>query len=299
MNNCTGKRRHPQAGHATVETIVALLAIAPFFIGIPLLGKQLDVKHKSYDATRYSVWERTVYRSDGVQKSSLDIELEARDRTLGNARAGLRSAATVRSAGVTQNVLWRDRTGQRLLVAANGNGQRPVSYSGGGRETPVEVGAATVPQIAYGSNVVANAAMRAVGVQPLGFDRNSFATANISLRVKPMLGELADDPVSLRRSSGRSNRQPVTQSANAGILSDTWSSSSEQVLRTRIDNLVANERVWQAEIVGMALGWLGGRGTPLYGEGQYGFGRGFLDGPDMTVPSTSLPGEYVYTPQRR
>ena len=299
MKHRTGKRRGLQAGHATVETIVALLALAPFFIGIPLLGKQLDVKHKSYDATRYSVWERTVYRSDGVQKSGADIELEARDRTLGNARAGLRNAANIGSAGVTQNVLWRDRAGQRLLVDASRNGPRPVSYSGAGRDTPVEVGAVTVPQIAYGGNAAGNVVMRAIGVRPLGVDRNSFATADISLRVKPMLGELADRPVAVRRSSGRSNRPPVTQSASAAILSDTWSSSSEDVLRTRVDNLVANERLWQAEIAGMVLGWFGGRGKPLYGEGQYGFGRGFLDGPDMTVPSTSLPRDYVYTPQRR
>ena len=277
-----------------------MLALVPFLIGIPLLGKQLDVKHKSYDATRYEVWERTVYRSDGVQKSAADIQLEARDRTLGNARAGLTRAASLRTAGVTDNVLWRDRANQRLLVAANRNGPQPVSFNNPQpRESPVGIGAVTVPQIAYGSNAVGNAAMAALGVRPLGFDRNSFAMADVTVRVRPTLDELVDRPIALNRSRRPSNRQPqpIAQSAGGGILSDTWSPRSEAVLRNRVGNLVANERVWQSEIAGMALGWLGGRGTPLYGEGQYGFGRGFLEGPDLTVPSTSLPNNYVYTPQ--
>ncbi|MET0534238.1 MAG: hypothetical protein ABW171_08440 [Steroidobacter sp.] len=297
MIHRTGNDRSSQAGHATVETIVALLALAPFLIGIPLLGKQLDVKHKSYDATRYSVWERTVYRSDGAQKSAADIGIETRDRALGNARAGISNNGDVRRAGVSENVLWRDRANQRLLVARNGNGPQPVTYNGTSRESPVGVGAITVPQIAFGANAVGNAAMTAVGVRPLGFDRNSFARADISLRVRPLLGELADRPIALRRGRTQSNRQPVMQAAAGGILSDTWSPRSETDLRNRIDNLVANERVWQAEFAGMALGWLGGKGTPLYGEGQYGFGRGYLDGPDLTVPSTSLPSNYVYTPR--
>ena len=297
MIDRTGRRRGPEAGHATVETIVALLALAPFLIGIPLLGKQLDVKHKSYDSARYSVWERTVYRSDGVQKSAADIGIEARDRTMGNARAGLTNAAYLNRRGVSQNVLWRDRAGQQMLATAT-RGQRPVSNNDAWRASPVEVGRVTVPQVAYGANSAANAVMSVAGVQSLGFDRNSFATANVSVRVRPMLGELADRPISLSRSNARSNRQPLVQAAAAGILSDTWSARSEETMRRRIDNLIANERIWQAEMPGMALGFLGGRGTPLYGEGQFGFGRGYGDGPDFTVPSTSLPNNYVYTPPR-
>jgi hypothetical protein len=263
------------------------------------LGKQLDIKHKSYDATRYAVWERTVYRSDGAQKSAADIDLEARDRSFGNARAGLSTAASLRNDGVTQNVLWRDRAGQRLLVGGGGdrNGPQPFSSTEAPRESPVEVGRITVPQIAYGSNAVGNAVMTALGVKPIGVNRDSFATAGFTVRMRPTLGAMADRPFALRPSGQQSNRQPIEQAASGGILSDTWSPRSEDDLHTRIDNLVANERLWQAEMPGMALGFLGGKGTPLYGEGQYGFGRGYLDGPDFSVPSTSLPSNYVYTPR--
>jgi hypothetical protein len=299
------KPRRRQTGNATVETIVAMLALAPFFVGIPLLGKQLDIKHKSYDATRYAVWERTVYRSDGV-KSAADIEIEARDRTLGNARAGLSRATNLRQAGVTENVLWRDRAGQRLLAAANGNGPKPIAFNNAARESPVEVGSTgvtngvLVPQIAYGGGV-ANAAMAVVGVESLGFNRRSFTTAGASVRVRPVLAELANRPFSLRRRTTQGpNQQPLVQASRGGILSDTWSPGSEDAMRTSIDDLVANERMWQAEFPGMALGLLGAKGSPLYGEGQYGFGRkGILGydpvngGPDFRVPSTTLPGGYV------
>jgi hypothetical protein len=299
MIHRTCKIRCPQRGHATAETIVAMVVLAPLLVGIPLLGKQLDIKHKSYDATRYSVWERTVYRSDGAQKSAADIELEARDRTLGNARTGLSNAANLRRAGVTENVLWRDRAGQRLLAVAGRNGPQPVAFNSATRASPVEVGRISVPQIAYGNNAAGNVAMTVVGVNPLGFNRNSFATAGASVRVRPALGELANRPFPLNPSTRGPNRQPVEQAARGAILSDTWSPRSETVMRTRIDNLVPNERMWLAELPGMALGFLGGKGTPLYGEGQYGFGRGITQGPDFTVPSTSLPNNYIYTPRQR
>jgi hypothetical protein len=290
--------KHRQRGNATAETIVALVALLPFLIGIPMLGKQLDIKHKSYDATRYSVWERTVYRSDGARKNADEIAIDARDRTLGNPRAGITDNATLQTAGVTENPLWRDRGGERLLVERRDGQPQPFSFNQAGRESPVEVGAATVPQIAYHGNAVTNAIMTAVGVDSLGFDRNSFATASVTLRVRPVLLELADQPLALGAAGRERERPPLEQTAAGGILSDTWGPSSEGNLRGRIDSLVANERMWQAEMPGMVLGFLGGKGTALYGEGQFGMGRGFEEGPDLTAPSTTLPNNYVYTPRR-
>jgi hypothetical protein len=77
-------------GNALIESIAALLALAPFVTGMVLLGKQLDVKHKTYDALRYSVWERTVWSGGGRNaKSSNDIAMEALDRSFGHPYAGV------------------------------------------------------------------------------------------------------------------------------------------------------------------------------------------------------------------
>jgi hypothetical protein len=99
-----------QQGSALAETIVALLALSPFLVGIPLLGKQLDIKQKNFDSARYSVWERTVWRSDGAsnRKSEEDITLEARDRTLGHPQAGVTDVEALRTDGITENPLWRN-----------------------------------------------------------------------------------------------------------------------------------------------------------------------------------------------
>ena len=102
-------------GNALIETVVALLALSPFLVGMALLGKQLDVKHKSYDALRYSVWERTVWSNRGSNgKSETDITLEALDRSFGHPHAGISSAEALRADGISENPFWRD--GRRALL---------------------------------------------------------------------------------------------------------------------------------------------------------------------------------------
>src|SRR5690606_7354377 len=105
------------SGAAMTETVLALLALTPFIVGAPLLGKQLDIKHKSMDAARYGVWERTVWRSHGSsnRKGDLELLLELRDRTLGNPRAGITPVAHLQSHGISENPLWRDGQRRRLL----------------------------------------------------------------------------------------------------------------------------------------------------------------------------------------
>src|SRR5688500_17905826 len=140
-----------QSGGAIAEFVVALLVLVPFMIGLPLLGKQLDVKHKTFDATRYSVWERTAWRSNGPSntKSNADIEIEARDRALGSARAGVVDRESLRGQGITENILWTDHTGRRLLDYENG----PVSDQQRMDDSPVDIGDVISPALAPGRNL--------------------------------------------------------------------------------------------------------------------------------------------------
>ncbi len=87
-------------GNALVETIVVLVALLPFLGGIVLLGKQLDMKHKSFDALRYSVWERTVWKGSGANgKSDAEITMEALDRSFGDPQPGISSAGVAARRG--------------------------------------------------------------------------------------------------------------------------------------------------------------------------------------------------------
>ena len=270
------------------ETIVTLMALAPFIVGIPLLGKQLDIKQKTYDATRYSAWERTVWRSDGMsnRKSEEDITLEARDRTLGSPRAAVIDVQSLRNEGITENPLWRDRRRQRLLDY-QGN-DAPVAVTHREQPSPVEVGYQLVPGIAYGNGLLGEI-QRALRLDSLNLTRRSFAGTSVEIGVRPVLRELTDRKPSLGDSAtaGTAHEQ-IVQVAAGAILSDTWMSRDENGLRQRIDDVTVNELVEQLELPARPIGLQAlGKGRQLYGEGQYGWD------PDLRPRSSTLPAAYI------
>jgi hypothetical protein len=277
-----------QRGAAMAETIVALLALTPFIAGVPLLGKQLDVKHKSFDAARYSVWERTVWRSDGAsnRKSDADITLEMRDRTLGDPRAGLLATDALRARGITENPLWRDRQRERLLDYDD-NGA-PISRTHDERPTPVDVGYFLVPGVAYGDGPI-SAVAAALQVDDLNLNRNAFATTSVSVGLRPVLSRATDQPPTLAvRNAAQGQHGQLVQRAAGAVLSDTWSANDENHLRRRVDDLTTNELIEDLERPGRPIGMQAvGRGQPLYGEGQYGWD------PDLRPSSNTLPAAYI------
>ncbi len=279
--------RHParHRGSAITEVIVALLALAPFMIGIPMLGKQLDVKHKSMDAARYAVWERTVWRSSGVdRKSADDITLEARDRMLGDARAPLVATQDLRNAGVTENRLWRDFANQRLLDTR----AEPIGIEQRGSREPVEVGYLFVPAMSYGGGAM-SAASTVMQVRELGMDRSSFATAEARVALRPFLQARTRTAISLRRDAPLDVDEPaLEQRARGAILSDSWSARDEAEFGRRVDDLTIDEFVRAAELPSqvLALNALG-KGEPLFGEGQYAWEV------DLRPSSTALPSAYI------
>lgn len=278
---------HPQRGSAITEVIVVLLALSPFLLGIPLLGKQLDVKHKSMDAARYSVWERTVWRNEGSnRKTPEDITLEARDRVLGDARAAVVAADTLRNDGITENRLWRDAANQRLL-AYDGAAQ-PVTIEHRGEREPVDIGNAFVPALAYGGGVI-SAAAAVLRLRELGMDRRTFATADSSVALRPMLQARARTPSSLRhRGVDINGAVPLVQRASGAILSDSWSARDEVEFARRVDELTIDEFVETIELPSRILALnAAGKGEPLFGEGQYAWD------PDLRPSSVTLPRAYV------
>lgn len=254
-------------GNALAETIVALVALLPFIGGSVLLGKQLDVKHKSLDALRYSVWERTVWSSTGVNaKSDADIAMEALDRAFGDPSSGVMPIDSLRSEGVSRNPLWQHRT--QPLLARNG----AVSSSLTDNEPPVDVGYVLMPGLAHGSGPVGVAAA-ALQMDDLGLNHRSFAMATIEANVRPLL------------SGGDA---PLTHRATGAVLSDTWSPRDENDFGRRVDRITGNELIETLELPGRVIALQAlGKGEPLYGEGQYGWE------PQLRPRSAALPSAYV------
>jgi hypothetical protein len=261
-----------------IETAIVLLVLSPFVAAMVLLGKQLDVKHKSYDALRYSVWERTVWGSGGSNaKSSDDIRLEARDRALGNSLAGMMSLAALREQGISANELWSDHRRRRLLDEEHGN---PLTVTDEEQSAPVDVGYAWVPGIAYGDGPIGDIA-QVLRVNDLGLNRRAFAAVSVAIGLKPLFSAPDDE-------------RPLVQRAAGAILSDTWSARDEVGLGNRVDRVTTNELVEEFELPARAIALQAtGKGEPLYGEGQYGWN------PDLRPRSDALPAAYISTQPSR
>lgn len=257
--------RLPVRGNALVETIVALVVLLPFLGGMVLLGKQLDIKHKSLDAVRYSVWERTVW--SGSRKSDSEISTEALDRSFGDPRAGLVPVESLRAEGVSQNPLWRhDR--QPLMPSISA-----ISSNADDSAPPVGAGSFFMSGLAHGTGVV-GAAATALQMDDLGLNRRSFANAEISANIEWPLAEETDEP--------------LTQRATGAVLSDAWSPRDEADFGSRVDRITADELIETLEQPGRPIGMQAlSKGGPLYGEGQYGWD------PQLRPRSDALPSAYV------
>lgn len=268
--------RSTSRGNALIETVVALLALSPFLVGMALLGKQLDVKHKSYDALRYSLWERTVWSSRGSNaKSDTDITIEALDRSFGHPHTGISSAASLRADGISQNPFWRD--GRRSLL--RGPPGAAISSRHDEDAPPIEAGYLWVPGLAYGDGPLAVVA-QALRMDDLNLNRRAFATATIAASVRPLLTQLA---------APNTNHAPLTQRATGAVLSDTWSSRDEAEFGRKVDNVTADELIETLELPSRPLSMQSlSKGGPLYGEGQYGWD------PDLRPRSNTLPSAYIH-----
>lgn len=268
--------RSTSRGNALIETSVALLALSPFLVGMALLGKQLDVKHKSYDALRYSVWERTVWSSHGSNaKSEADITLEALDRSFGHPHAGISSAESLRAGGISENPFWRD--GSRSLL--RGSPGAAISTRKGEEAPPIEVGHLWLPGFAHGDGPLAVAA-QALQMDDLNLNRRAFVTATIDASVRPVLAQVA---------ASNTAHAPLTQRATGAVLSDTWSSRNEAEFGRKVDNVTPDELIETLERPGRPLSMQSlSKGGPLFGEGQYGWD------PDLRPRSNTLPAAYIH-----
>jgi len=252
-----------QKGSSMVEFIVSLLVFIPLFIGIPLLGKYADIKHKTIESSRYIAWERTIYSAPGADttwkdrhissngsyryetsKSDTDILGDAEKRFFGHPQYGLHQTEA------TSNTFWRNHKGESLLAldasASNNAGSNQI-LSGGiqqekasrGLNSATTIGAAGVNAIAQGG----------------GFSGGGIAGGGNFI-----------------------NAVSLSFKANAAILSNAWTAPSEAEYYHRIDNATPNQFVACATAIGR------------YTFGVFGIGDGFMYGEGKKSHRVDLAG---------
>jgi hypothetical protein len=152
-------RYKKSGGQAMVElVIVAGFVLVPLFLAIPLIGKYLDMRSAAVQASRYAAWERTVWyggsaasslgwlgrsnswnaneKSDGQIRNEIGVRQMSETADLAYSSGVDQGAFTSsdKSAGDYKNssrALWRDRTGEKMLVDYDdlqnsvGSGQAP------------------------------------------------------------------------------------------------------------------------------------------------------------------------------
>lgn len=266
-----------QRGSALIESLLLIGVAAPMLFGMAVMGKYLDIKAAALEASRYAVWERTVWaegRSDwddtGPRKSEFQLAEE-----IGSLILAHPSATVASSRGGAGNPLWRNRRQERFLrgVGITDEGGRPVAVPGAltSRATKAPASAGLVDRFAAGplaGDELAGAAAGigeqlgdlgtecAVGVdlgRGLGLGARNFAEAEVAVPTRNFFGPAGAE---LHFTSG------------AAILSNGWTAFDHETFRRRVDNLTLDELVSCAVLPGHLFAMISlGPDKPLYGEG--------------------------------
>jgi hypothetical protein len=107
-------------GQALTEFVVALAAIAPLFLLVPLLGKLIDILQTTEIASRYVAFEAVA--RDPLHGYLLDDQLRAElnTRIFSRTDAPMRSiAADEAPADSVRNPLWVDHRGDNLILTSS------------------------------------------------------------------------------------------------------------------------------------------------------------------------------------
>jgi hypothetical protein len=108
--------RRVQRGQATVEFVVACLAMVPLFIAIPLLGKYLDLFQTTESASRYVAFEGVARNSSNSWKTDAELSMEVRRRFFSNSDAPVKTGDAAGDFTANRNPMWTDMAGNPLLT---------------------------------------------------------------------------------------------------------------------------------------------------------------------------------------
>lgn len=213
-----------QLGQALTEfTIAAAFVLIPLFLMIPLLGKFLDMKATTIQATRYAAWERTAWYGNtewaAGQKSDTQIKNEVQKRFYSNdATSPLRSTDMSLTGGADIKPLWHDHAGNSMLS----------SYSvgiGSGAQTP-----GTLDVLLDGVVKVFNLIDKVLGSN-FKLDMKSLYTSTLNFNVANT------DAINRTTGSGESGFTAPNFVMSQVLVANGWSANGPEFVKNQVEGL--------------------------------------------------------------
>jgi len=203
-------------GSAMTEFAVLTLAMLPIMVGIPMIGKMIDLKQTAINASRYAAWEATISDSS-VQSNQIE------SRFFGDELATLSTNGSSNS----NNKLWGEsRTtgsstyfGQSVVQIVSGSAvvDSQAIASSPSSANPNDVGTS------FGSVVKkAGSTLSWAPGTDWGVSENGLISASVQIKVKA--NALLDTSKSACYEQGRSFS---CMTAANSIMVDNWSASSD------------------------------------------------------------------------
>lgn len=239
-------------GSALVESFLIVGVMVTFMIGIPMIGKLIDLKQTAVQASRYSAWEKTVI-PNAHNPNLLDANSDVQNV---DARFFMDAAAPIRSTMATDtgaNYLWGGiRSGGGEADAASGGnedsppeaGNMELYQKSGLTLTPGSVRSPTTTVAEDGlAYTTAGTIVAKIGaaISPDGWNdgdplRNGLVMSTVEARVKAnAMFSLGGDKC------GSGDEGCVTEST--AILIDGWSAAEPGHMRERIHGFVPTNRL--------------------------------------------------------
>lgn len=213
-----------QHGGALIEFVYLTLVMVPLFFAIPMIGKLIDLKQTTIQASRYSAWEATVYPSG----SNANMPTAVKERFFGDSDNVLVSHAS--EAG--SNSLWGD--------------DESIEIGQWWNRTQVEIDEESVLGVPYQRTIASGGSAFEIGRQASetgeildgvsgnewGLESNGYVRADINLDIQ--------ENAWLARSDGACGGEEsyTCITASSVIMSDGWSSSGDEQARRRVRSLM-------------------------------------------------------------
>lgn len=280
-------------GQALTEVLISMLVFAPMFLMIPVIGKYLDVKQKTIEASRYAVWERSVWadpdnswNSGEKQKSNEAIGLEVDRRFFGHLSQLISDKSAYPHQGSVVNPMWNTTNTKIEMLEKNAqqnNNATVESY------LPILNGVK-----GNSKTLRAYTEMKASdmpGDFPLiGVDQ---VASLMDIKVKDFITVTVSTPI---KNHSISDEKLIVQ-AKSALLTNTWSVPDKKTYKQRVDDLVLGDEVVDIiiKVTGNVISLGGAIAIGLYYPDLY-----FLKAPkigflktDVKVDSTDLPKHLV------